>query len=108
MGSDATATPGRRERVVPDNAIYAALGAMAAVIEEPYCCVGRDELKGLVEAHARLSSVMGLERDYGMRNGAAIARRGGVVVKIPVPVDGLSNDQAAQLLTSGCSDEARA
>lgn len=76
-------TQSRRETVVPDNAIYAALAAMAAVIEETHCSVGEDELKGLVAAHNRLYRAItpGDEPDYRYQGGAVFSRRGGAEIK---------------------------
>jgi hypothetical protein len=72
----------RRETVLPDNAIYAAMGAMAAVIEEPHCAVGADELRQLVHAHNRLYRAIGCgEPDYRYRDGAVFARHGGSEIK---------------------------
>lgn len=69
----------RRETVLPDNAVYAALGAMAAVIEEPCCLVGAEELRGLVASHGRLSEAAGFRREYRYHDGVAFNQHGGVV-----------------------------
>jgi hypothetical protein len=75
MSTGKVGPQGRRETVVPDNALYAALTAMAAVIEEPHCYVGADELRGLVRAHARLSRALALSPDYVFVEGRACASR---------------------------------
>lgn len=72
MGKSATTA-------VPENAVFAALGAMAAVIEEAHCFVGSDELRKLVSSHGRLSDAVGFKRDYRYIDGQALCA--GTVVK---------------------------
>lgn len=73
----------RREVVVPETAIYSALAAIAAAIEEPYCILGKDELHGLVNAHGRLMRAIGSadQVDYCFRDGAVFSGRGGAWIK---------------------------
>lgn len=71
----------RRETVIPDSAVCAAMGAIAAVIEETCCCVGPEQLRGLVSAHGRLCDAVGFERDYRYRDGVAFYTHGGAVIK---------------------------
>lgn len=75
MKSSVSKTYPRRETVVSDQTIYAALGVMAAVIEEPYCLVGQDELRELVLVHGRLSRAVFREKkvDYSWRDGCAVS-----------------------------------
>ena len=51
------------------------MGAIAAVIEEPYCKVGPDELAALVRSHNALSRSVGFGPDYSMVDGKACVRR---------------------------------
>lgn len=76
----------KREQVrVPNQTVYAALGAMAAAIEEPYCLLGPGELRGLVDAHRRLCAAIGLDVDYRWFGGEVVAARDRLhVIKRPV------------------------
>lgn len=72
------------ETLVSDNTIYRALTAIAAVIEEPHCVVGPDELHALVDAHSKLCNALGVELDYLYADGKAVVRRErGCTVKTP-------------------------
>ena len=69
---------------VPETALYKALGAMAAAIEEPWCVLGVRELQALVEAHGALERALGCKPDYVLRDGwvcPASARDRAAVIK---------------------------
>lgn len=68
---------------VPDAVLYHVLGTIAAVIEEPYCMLGSDELQGLVRSHrALLRSLGDFDPDYAVKGRKAFnARARGQVVK---------------------------
>ena len=95
----------RRETVVPDNAVYAALAAMAAVIEEPWCVVGVDELRGLVSSHSRLASALGVSADYRFSHGRAFSVLNGTLVKVAGRAPGVRLDKRRRqkLLSGLCS-----
>jgi hypothetical protein len=52
--------------------VYRALSAVAAVLEESHCVVGRDELHTLVLAHAGLLAALGHPPEYAYRDGAVV------------------------------------
>ena len=59
-----------------------AMGALAAVIEEPHCLLGAQELELAVRSHRDLSRAMKIDLDYQLRDGAVVcARNPRVVVK---------------------------
>jgi hypothetical protein len=79
--------------MMPDNVAHAAMVALAAVIEEPFCLLGHDELKQAVHAFSMLSRVMSGEgaahrSDYAFVDGAAVSGADhSYVIKRPVTSD---------------------
>lgn len=72
--------------LVDDSTLCSVLAGIAAVIEEPYCIVGQDELKQLVHAHNAISRAFGglLTPDYAFKNGLAVSAHNGRLIKQPV------------------------
>jgi hypothetical protein len=65
-----------------ERAALAAMGALAAVIEEPYCILGAVELRAVVLAYNGLDRASGTEKpDYVFRGGCAVIRSSGEVLK---------------------------
>jgi hypothetical protein len=71
-----------KSRTVPvgESALYAALSAIAAVIEEPHCLCGAEEYEMLCRAHAGLRRAVGDEPEYRYEHGGVV-RVGGYVIR---------------------------
>ena len=67
---------------------------IAAVIEEPYCCVGQSELRLLVAVHRELCLALELSPEYAFRDGAAVMLNGGSLVKLPLRPEVVNERQA--------------
>lgn len=65
-----------------ENAIYRAMGVLAAVIEEPYCVLPARELRECVRAWRLLSLAVGIRCDYVYRDGAVFSAAGGQPLKV--------------------------
>ncbi len=72
---------------VPENIVYLALTAIAAVIEEPHCIFGSDEARLLVKSHAALQRAVGFDPEYVLReNRIEVSGKPGRVIKSFLPV----------------------
>ena len=101
MPKGVTGAQDRRQMLVSDRAVFSAMAALAAVIEEPYCILGVDELRGVVLAFNALDRASGAEAaEYVFRDGCVMSKHTGEVLKAGI------NKSVAAASTAGESKNA--
>ena len=97
MAKGATGAQERRQTVVSDRVLYSAMAALAAVIEEPHCILGVEELRGAVLAFNALDRSVGPGAvEYVFRDGCAVAKISGQVLKAGINKSVLEESTAGE------------
>jgi hypothetical protein len=98
MPKGVTGAQDRRQTVVSDRVLFATMGTLAALIEEPYCILGAEELRGVVLAFNALDRALGSEKlEYVFRDGCAVIRSSGEVLKSGINKSVLAESTAGEL-----------
>ena len=97
MPKGVTGAQERRQTVVSDRVLFATMGTLAALIEEPYCILGAEELRGVVLAFNALDRALGAEKlEYVFREGCAVIRSSGEVLKAGINKSVLEESTAGE------------